>query len=379
MRDRPAHPPDVAGTLDLARRDRAAAREELARRTRQEQLSLVCEAPVQRRREILDLLTAPEEVIPLIPEAELCFTVKAIGLESATWILEHATPEQLVAALDLDAWSGTAPMPARLDAWLDAISETEDEQVLRSVDAIDPELLVLYLRERVGVVQKPNDDEGWQPPEGAQTLDGAFYFVALSEDDDVAAILRILHLLFQRDYWSYFRLLQGVIWELESENQEWARRWRTGRLEDLGFPPWDEAMKLYGHLAPEVRARIGNAEHALEVGEWHLPVWIPNLPEGRDSRHLIFRTIAGLEADERRSAFYAFIAVANKVAVADGLELSDAETTPKAIEKAALWISRGLEFVATENRLDAAEVVRRVSLDRLFQVGANLDPEAARA
>jgi hypothetical protein len=108
-------------------------------------------------------------------------------------------------------------------------------------------------------------------------------------------------------------------------------------------------------------------------------VWIPNLPEGRDSRHLIFRTIAGLEADERRSAFYAFIAVANKVAVADGLELSDAETTAKAIEKAALWISRGLEFVAAENRLDAAEVVRRVSLDRLFQVGANLDPEAARA
>jgi hypothetical protein len=377
MQDPLALPPEARRILALARRDRAAAGKAMAELSLDEQVAVVCDAPVQRRAELLDLLPAPEHVIPLLPEAELCFTVKASGLESATWILEYATPEQVAASLDLDAWSGQVPDRASLDAWLDALAETSDGALLRSLHAIDPELLVLYLRGRVAVILKP-DDEGWQPPEGAQTLEGQFYFVALRENDDIAALLRLLHLLFQRDYWTYFRMMQGVIWELESENQEWARRWRTGRLEDLGFPPWEEAMDLYRYMKPEQRAAIGEDDDQLDIAAWHLPVWMPSLPEGHDSRHLIFRTIAKLSPEERQAAFYGFVAIANKVAVADQMELSDAETTPKAIEKAAVWISRGLEYVAVENALDAAEVVRRAPLDRLFRVGANLDPERAR-
>ena len=65
-------------------------------------------------------------------------------------------------------------------------------------------------------------------------------------------------------------------------------------------------------------------------------------------------------------------------AVADGMELGDAETTPAAIEKAALWISRGLDHVATQNHFAAEEVLRRLPMAALFRVGANLDPRAAR-
>jgi hypothetical protein len=378
MQDPLALRSDARRILALARRDRAAAGRAMEGLSLEEQVAVVCDAPVQRRAELLDLAPAPERLIPVLPEAEFCFTVKAIGIESATWILEYATPEQLVASLDLDAWSGHVPDRAGLDTWLDALAETSDPALLRSVDAIDPELLALYLRGRVAVIRKPEDDEGWQPPQGAQTLEGQFYFVALRENDDVAAVLRLLHLLFSNDYWTYFRMMQAVIWELESENQEWARRWRIGRLEDLGFPPWEEAMSLYGYLRPEQRAAIGDAVDALDISEWHLPVWMTSLPEGRDSRHSIFRTIAKLSAEERRAAFFAFVAIANKVAVADQMDLSDAETTPKAIEKAAVWISKGLEHVAAENALDATHVMRRVPLERLFRVGANLDPERAR-
>ena len=48
----------------------------------------------------------PETLVPAMPPAELVFTIKAIGLESATWLLELATPEQVTAALDLDAARG---------------------------------------------------------------------------------------------------------------------------------------------------------------------------------------------------------------------------------------------------------------------------------
>ena len=42
-----------------------------------------------------------EAVIPLIPEAELCYTCRAIGLEDANWLLPMATPAQVVACFDL--------------------------------------------------------------------------------------------------------------------------------------------------------------------------------------------------------------------------------------------------------------------------------------
>jgi hypothetical protein len=171
--------------------------------------------------------------------------------------------------------------------------------------------------------------------------------------------------------------MQGVIHELPSDTVEWALRWRSGRLLDLGFPAWEEAMGLYTHLRADERARIEGAGRPLDVDAWRLPVWMPGLPEGRDAKHLVFRAMAALSPDERRGAFFAFVAVANAVAVADGMDLADAETTPAAIEKAAVWISRGIAHVAEANGLDPTEVLRGVPLQRLFRVGANLDPEAA--
>jgi hypothetical protein len=365
------------GVLELARRDRAAAAKTVAELPQDEQLALVCDAPVARRREILDLLPAPERVIPLLPEAELVFTVKAIGLEDSAWILEHATPEQVTACLDLDAWRGTSREPAALDAWIGALAEVGDDALLRHLQAIDPELAVLYVKDHAEVVLRP-PEEGWEPPPGARSLDGNFYLVARREGDDLAPLLRILHLLFQSDYWAYFRLLQGAIWELPTETEEWALRWRTGRLEDLGFPPWDEAMGVYRYVRPAERARLPEEASALQADAWRLPVWIPSLPAGRDARHLVFRAIGELGDEERRAAFYQFVALANKVAVADRMDLADAASTPSAIEKAALWVSRGIEHVARANAVGAAEVLRRLPMERLFRVGASLDPRAAR-
>ena len=380
MPDRPAAPERVRRMLALARSDRAAARDAVARLSLDEMLALVCEAPVAGRSALLDLLPEPERVIPLIPEAELCFTVKAVGLSDASWLLEHATPAQVVACLDLDAWSGTQVDRARLDAWLAALAETEDDSFLRSVESLDPELLVLFLKDRIHAVQKPSESEDpdWQAPPGSQTLDGVFHFSARREGDDLAALARLLHLLFQRDYWSYFRLMQGTIWELESDAEEWALRWRTGRLMDLGFPPWDEAMSVYRFVGEQDRSAVPEEQAVLSADEWPLPVWMPGLPAGAESRLLLFRAIARLDEKERRAAFFAFVAVANKVAVADRMDLADAESTPRAIEKAATWISRGLEFVSGQRSLDPTELLRRLSLERLFRVGASLDPAAAR-
>ncbi|MCZ6782099.1 MAG: DUF6178 family protein [Proteobacteria bacterium] len=361
--------------LQLERSDRRAAEQALASLSLEAQVAVVCEAPLAQRASILELTPYPEAVIPLLPEAELCFTVKAVGLHDASWILEYATQDQIVAAVDLDAWSGLVPDVSTLDQWIAAFAEANDSALLRATQSLDPELIVLYLRAHAEVELKPagDDAEDWVVPAGAQTLDGQFYLTAKRDDDDLAPLLRMLHVLFQKDYWLYFRMLQGVIWELPTELEEWALRWRTGRLEDLGFPSWDEAMRIYGFVRPEQRAALPDEGDALDVAEWRLPVWMSELPAPADDAPAVFRALRELDAEERRSFFFAFVALANKVAVADGMPLGDAETTPRAVQKAALAVSRGLEHIARERDVALADVLRRASLTRLFRVGASIE------
>lgn len=369
--------PAAKRVLSVARKDKRAAESMIKGLSLDDQVVLICETPVARRATMLELLETPEAVIPLLPEAELCFTVKGVGLMDGSWIMEHATITQLVACADLDAWDGMTPSATSLGTWLEIFAEAGEETLLRAGQSIDAELWVLFLRDRIFVELKPNDDESWQVPVGGQTLDGQFYYIAKADQDDVAAIGQLLQTLFTRDYWLYFRVLQGVMWEMDTDLEEWAIRWRTGRLEDLGFPSWDESMRIYGFLRPDVRSDIAAEDIGLTGGGWDLPVWMPPLPATRDAQHAVFRAAAELDADERRTFFFGFISLANKVATADGLPLGDIETLPKAIEKVAVLASLGLEFIARERGLDLAAVVRRTQLERLFRVGANLDRATA--
>jgi len=372
-------PPAARQLLQLARRDRNAAEQALAALSIEDQVAIVCEAPLGERGRILGLVSDPEALIPALPPAELCFTVKAIGLADAAWVLEYATPEQTVAALDLDAWRGNEVDLATANEWLQAFARTSPEAQVRVLEALDAELLMLALRARIGVVQRPDDADGWSTPDGSQTLEGQFHYWALADDDDLADVTALLRALFESAYWSYFRLMHAIQWELTSDSEEWALRWRTGRLEDLGFPTWDDAMRIYRFLDPEARRALPPDARPLETSEWQLPVSLPQLPQTGGAGDRVFDAIALLDEPERRASFYALIALANRVAVADRLPLGDAESTPTAIAKAARFASGGLAHLAAEHGLGDLEILRRVSLEHLFRVGANLDSEGARS
>jgi hypothetical protein len=371
--------PEARRILKLARRDRREAEKQLAALPTELQATVLCEASLSIRRQMIELLPEPEAVIPLLPEAEFVYTCRSIGLADASWLLPMATDEQILACVDLDAWSGMKLDPARIERWMTALADSGEETLLRAAQSMDAEVLTLFLRQHIDVFVKPSpqEDPDWSPPDAAQTLEGQFYFVGKDPKDDLAPVLALLHALFRGDYWLYFRMIQSVREELASETEEWALRWRSGRLEDLGFPPWDSAMRIYGFLRPDRRTDLPEATDALDLESWALPVWISELPGLRTDERALFRAIRELDAEERSAVFYALIALANRVAVADRLDLGDPESLPRAIEKATRLASDGLEFVARANERSLEQTLRSASIERLFRVGANLDPEGA--
>ncbi len=374
MQERTKLIPAARSLLKLARQDRVQARAAMAALSVDEQVAAVCEAPLEFRGSILDLVPVPEDVIPLMPEAELCFTCKQVGVNDASWILQQATDEQIIACIDLDAWTGLLPDIGRLDGWMAALAESGTDTLARAAMAMDAEMLALYLRAHVIVKLKPAGDEDWEPPDGTETLEGQFYFGARKESDDIAPLKKLLHALFEKDYWLYFRMMQSVDEELQVETEEWALRWRTGRLEDLGFPAWDRAMRIYGYLRKDRLADIPIEPDTIDSSAWAMPVWITDLPVPADATYSLFRAVAELEPEARSRFFYAFIRLANHVAVADRLDLGDAETLPGAIDKAARVASIGLELIASSADLTLAETLRRVQVDHLFRVGVNASP-----
>jgi hypothetical protein len=364
--------------LRLAREDRIQAAEVMNALSLDEQVSAVCEAPIAMRPRLLGLAEDPDALIPRMPEAELCFTCKQVGVEDASWMLTHASSEQIVACFDLDGWRGIEPDIPKLDSWLASLAEAGEKTLLRAAQALDAEMVALYLRDHADVELKPAGDEDWQPPAGGQTLEGQFYVIARRKNDDLAPLMKLLRVLFQEDYWLYFRMMQSVRAEMEIDISFWALRWRSGRLEDLGFPSWDRSMAIYGHLRRDEFGELPEVATTEESTEWSLPVWLTDLPAARDSRHSLFRAVSQLDESERSRFFYAFISLANRIAIADQLELGDSETLPDTIEKAAQIASRGLEYIAQERGLSFEEVVRRAEVARLFRVGVNLKPEGVR-
>jgi len=377
---RPTPPDEAARILSLARLDRDAARGAVAARSIEEQVALVCETPVGQRDAMLDLLPQPELVVPRMPEAELCFTVKAINPIEAAWLVEHATAEQLVACVDLDAWTLQGFDGERFRQWWLAAAEAGPETLVRWFHAMDPEVMVLELAERVIVTLPPSDAteaESWLPPAGSQTVDGQFHYAAKHRGDDLAEITVLLRSLFEASYWDYFRLMQGAIHELPSETEEYALRWRRGRLEDLGFPPREEAAALFAKPSGDVALALPEPGPVLDVGAWKLPVWFPKVPLASDSKHAVLAAAARLPDDARRGFLYRLLAVANRVAVAYDLPLSDVESVPTAIDEAVRMTSRGLEELSTRHEASGEDVLERVPLEQLFRVGVAFFPEKA--
>jgi len=366
----PVQPREVSGSelLKLARGDRAAAIE-LLRALAPEEIAQLCQdVRPQVRSELLMLSDHPEQIVPLLPETELAVTIVAGGMSEAGWLLELATPEQRRACIDLDAWAGYELEMPRVMEWIDALIEAGRPTLVAALDEIDPEVLVLAMDRMADVMVIGKEEEA---PPGWFTEDGVCYFHARS-DEDFARVKEIAQTAFSEAQASYWLLVYGVLFESRAECEEYALKWRTARLADLGFPERDQAMRAWTPLgvdeAPIVELGAPDADDEGAVVPFHV------LPE-RLRGSLVGRALAQLPAGRAADLLGYLLAVVNTVAVADDLPLADPDSIPKAIEKALRGLDRGLAELSRARRLEPHQVLESTRPLDLFRVGATLDPE----
>jgi hypothetical protein len=168
------------------------------------------------------------------------------------------------------------------------------------------------------------------------------------------------------------RLLLSLRWELPAELEEWSRRWRNGRLEDLGFDDPIEALAVYAYLDPSsVRPTERTADRPL-VSDPE-PVGRAALVALRGPAESFWaRALARLPAEETDRLTIALMALANRTMVADRVAPTDHELGEQSLEQLHCRLSLGLEYLCQGEEQQASTVLAGVALSRIARVGHSL-------
>lgn len=357
-------------------------------------------ALARRGERLLAAADLAAEVAALEP-LEAYYLVKELGLEGALPVLVQLSPEQLAVAVDLDCWDRYDFAADRLDEWLTAYALDGAETLARAFSSLDYVVQLLYATRTV-TVYDPDLDQVPPPaeedePNRAMTPDGMYLLEARNELPLKTHPFAVLDALYQYDAAAAHRLLSDIRVDLPSQIEEEALRFRTGRLQDLGFAAPAEAAVLFSRPdrqkpAPRFRKRPGGdstrlpAVYAAPLGETTLLeqalARITDPDElARLEQELVWAINSAIIAyGEKTQALEQIAEIAARVrdTVALGLETLLAEGDPegapdgpaaaaKAVELLALWTITDLfrhGFAAT---LDLQQAVRQALAEPCFR------------
>ncbi|HEY1905481.1 MAG TPA: DUF6178 family protein [Myxococcaceae bacterium] len=306
----------------------------------------------------VDALLASNDAAGLVrslPAEQLYATIAEVGLADSTELVQLASPDQFQSLVDLGAWTRDSLDPHRLLEWLRAARGEEAEDLLGKLHGIDLELVESMLR-AFTVVHDLEDDP--DPPVEGVTLESAdgHYRIELKVEGPEQAALRALLLdLMAEDPFGFSRLMEAVRWEVPSELEEVALRFRWARLADLGFPDREAAAGLYA---------------AVRLPPPPLPVDTSELARSGGAKvDLVQAALQGLDPVEAENAGEELRGVFNAALVVDGADPGDLDAFRASAERARDTLGLGLEYLTGGDPRRATAVVRETSLRTVFQTG----------
>ncbi|MGI5862182.1 MAG: DUF6178 family protein [Myxococcales bacterium] len=329
-------------------------------------VAALARAPNARARLNLMISTPHAElVVPTLPAEEVYFTVKEVGINDSLELIHLAGPEQFRTFVDLDAWKRDRIDVSAGLLWLRAAAtDDNDERFQKKLARLDIEVIELLLKTtlRIWDLTETPDPEPSGPT--YQSPEGQYLVEFLVEGASYLGAKRLLDQLYAKDPFRAARMLEAVRWELPTELEETAYRWRNARLADLGFPDLAEALSFFAYVDPDA---------ALPVLEK-----APAVPEGLFLARLVpaerffDRAVQSLEPEERGVLERQLVTLLNAVMVAESVEPGELEQVQRAIREARDTLSLGLEHAARGDPSRAGALLASAPLKRIFQIGVSL-------
>lgn len=312
---------------------------------------------------------SPSEIFELVHE---------VGFEDAADLIHLATPAQIQGCLDLDGWTKDQLDVAPLAPWLTSLLDAGFEKFGQVWAELDAELRALILQRQVKIYDitlGEGPDEDNEAPIIA-TVDSFFQLELLGDDDSQRLVMRIIEDLYRADGNLARHTIMSARSEPPAELEENSYRWRSGRLADLGYVDFYDALDLFRPLEPsQVQIGEGSQDHILGE-DTRLPVVVAEQVIGRS---FLARALAAIsdpaEAERLESGLMVLV---NKVLAAGRAKPGQAEVVRRGALYATATLSLGLETIARGDVDRATHALGSIALERLFRVGYTVTQRLAR-
>ena len=327
-------------------------------------LSLLRDLPPRKRLDLILEDADPTGLVAELEPQEYHLLLKEIGLNDSHVLLPLATSEQLTFCLDRELWRHDDYLPEKGIEWLDLLMAAEEEQLVELLSHLDFGLILLILMHEItvggGIGDLLTDDE--RLTEWDHSFDNIF-MITFRNDKTSELVGRFLDLIFRTDKDLYLGLMQGVKNEVTPEVEEHCRRFRSGRLADLGFPERLDALTIYTVVDP---ASFRLEEAKKDLSAERDPV-LPSLFRHDDS--LLGRTLRRADsADLLRELQYLITCAL----VVEDLESDDDERAEAVLLRVHGYLTIALEYLVGNDEARAVETVTNDYLKHLFQLGYSL-------
>ncbi len=344
----------------LAGRDRAEAERRFAGLSMEEKTAVVCAAPAQRRIDLILLSEAPEDIVPRLPARELYEAVQHEGKWESLEVVEHVSETQLNFMLDHDCWKGEKLDTRKFTDWLRLLMECDDRQVFRLLTAINVDLLAYYLKRQVRFNHDVmiNDDYYCDPG----------WITARN-----TVVQEFLERLYAMDPNLWVRLLGWVRMHSRGTMEADALAGRDARLLGRGIPPPTLAISIYYPVPVDIAGTLEQWRRETPDQNGASECVTPALP-----RREVLLLGRAVKREVRFDEFFRvrmesqLLDIANKVIIADNLDIGDLNRRREALDKVRRWTNLGLEFLARDDVEFAARLLREQSLEYFFRLGSML-------
>jgi hypothetical protein len=311
-------------------------------------------------------------LVRALPGPDWYVTVREIGPADATDLIKLASVEQLTHLFDLESWRIDRFDPDRAGAWMAVVLTSGEPAARRFLQQADEELLALLCRHWLHIEPLEFEDGADRhghglgdqgTAEGMMTPDGNYRFSPANKELAPAA-QRLLHLFYVEQPERYQRAIWASLYDLPAELEELALQWRNSRLEEHGFPSWEDSLNIYaapGETFQKAGIPIAADREGLASSRRALmPTW------GRSSLVAAADLLSG---DERERVLHEAAALANRVLVADGADPGDLEHHHAALTKAVSFLGIALDHHAEAGPESVARVLGDRPLVELFREG----------
>ena len=332
---------------------------------------------IEVKQRIQDLLAVPDAAAAVQALSLVEYTVLLKEApESRAALLALADPEQNRAVLDLDCWRKQDLRSTRLLEWLDHLRESGSESFLNTLAVLDSEMLVASFSQHVVVHAVLPSEEELEPKPYDEVLSNELYRLEFIDPDSAwnERIQRSLAFLRHVDLNAYHGLMQGIMWSVQSELEEWAYRWKSGRLQDEGFPDYYDALEAYrivdtepplapGGLEPPGRPANVEATGIVPGYAWSMT------PTGS----LLASALGGKFSNETLERLcWEMVGLCNRELVVDQVDFADATAVKTSLRRVHAYANLGLEYHCELHAYSAESLLREHSLQTICQTGISL-------